>query len=160
MFFKKKKKNTPEKVEASEVVKLKPLRYPPKILIGWAEAISGNEKLRDWFLESDQYKELGLTVHALLLKDDARDWLMKNGFAHLMAMVNGAEGNQEAIHWLEKANFQILKNVALAGDRDDDALKWLINNGHQEFAIVAQRIRVLKDQIEERHNDIHSIGRD
>lgn len=161
MFFKrKKKKETIESVPASEVVKLKPLNYPPKILVGWAEAISGNTKLRDWFLESDEYKELGMSVHALLLKDDARDWLMKNGYAHLMAMINGAEGNADAIHWLDKANFQILKHVALAGDRDEKALTWLVDKGHREFAIVAQRIRVLKDQIEDTHNDIHSFGKD
>lgn len=162
MFFKKKKnkENDIETVQAADVVKLKPLKYPPKILIGWAEAIGGNTALRDWFLASDEYKELGMSIHALLLRDEARDWLMKNGYAHLMAMINGAEGNTDAIHWLDKSNFQVLKHVALAGDRDENSLKWLIKNKHQEFAIVAQRIRVLKDQIEDTHNDIHSFGRD
>mgnify|MGYP000604445841 FL=1 len=159
MFFKKKKKKE-ENVEVTEVVKLKPLNYPKKILVGWAEAIGGNTDLRDWFLSSEEYKELGMCVHALLLKDDARDWLMKNGYAHLMAMVNGAEGNADAIHWLNKVNFQVLKHVALAGDRDEKSINWLIKNGHQEFAMVAERIRVLKDQIEDTHNDIHSFGKD
>ncbi len=159
MFFKKKKKKE-ENVEVTEVVKLKPLNYPSKILVGWAEAIGGNTDLRDWFLSSEEYKELGMCVHALLLKDDARDWLMKNGYAHLMAMVNGAEGNADAIHWLNKVNFQVLKHVALAGDRDEKSINWLIKNGHQEFAMVAERIRVLKDQIEDTHNDIHSFGKD
>tara|TARA_B110000046_G_C12894677_1_gene355899 strand:+ start:96 stop:572 length:477 start_codon:yes stop_codon:yes gene_type:complete len=158
MFGRKKKKS--EAADVTEVVKLKPLNYPSKILVGWAEAISGNIELRDWFLSSDQYKELGMCIHALLLKDDARDWLMKNGYAHLMAMINGAEGNKDAIHWLNKANFQVLKHVALAGDRDEKSTNWLIKNGHQEFAMIAERIRVLKDQIEDTHNDIHSIGKD
>jgi hypothetical protein len=157
MLFKRKKKNTP-KVEG--VVKLKQLNYPPKILIGWAEAIGGNKKLTEWFLESPEYRELGMTVYALQLKDDARDWLMKNGFAHLMAMVNGCEGSEEAIHWLDKSNFQVLKHLALAGDGHEVSFKWLVQNGHKEFAIVAQRIKVLKDQIEERNNDIHSFGSD
>ena len=160
-MFGRRKKNKREKMgEVSEVVKLKPLHYPPKILVGWAEAIGGNTDLRDWFLQSDQYKELGICIHALLLKDDARDWLMKNGYAHLMAMINGAEGNADAIHWLDKANFQTLKHVALAGDRDEDSLKWLMDKGHKEFAMIAERIRVLKDQIEDTHNDIHSFGKD
>ncbi|NOQ70470.1 MAG: hypothetical protein GQ574_00625 [Crocinitomix sp.] len=159
MFFKRKKKKE-EEIEVTEVVKLKPLNYPTKILVGWAEAIGGNIELRDWFLSSDQYKELGLVIHALLLKDDAREWLMKNGYAHLMAMVNGAEGNADAVHWLHKANFHVLKHVALAGDGDVDSSNWLIKNKHQEFAMIAERIRVLKDQIEETHNDIHNFGKD
>jgi hypothetical protein len=128
--------------------------------VGWGEAIGGNTALRDWFLDSEDYKELGMTVHALLLKDDAREWLMKNGYAHLMAMINGAEGNKEAIHWLEKSNFEVLKHIALAGDRDQDSLEWLKRNNHFEFAMIAERVRVLKDQIEETHNDVHSINRD
>lgn len=158
MVFRRKKKK--KEAEITKVVKLKPLNYPPKILVGWAEAIGGNTDLRDWFLASNQYRELGLCVHALLLKDDARDWLMKNGYAHLMAMVNGAEGNKDAIHWLDKSNFQTLKHVALAGDRDEDSLKWLIKNNLPEFAMIAEKIRVLKDQIEDTHNDIHSFGKD
>jgi hypothetical protein len=77
MFFKRKKNKS--NYSQPTTVQLKPLNYPAKILVGWAEAIGGNAALRDWFLASDDYKELGMTVHALLLKDDARDWLMKNG---------------------------------------------------------------------------------
>ncbi len=161
MFFKRnKKKKSKKAAEVTEITKLKPLKYPAKILVGWAEAIAGNTDLRDWFLSSNDYKELGVSVHALLLKDDARDWLMKNGYAHLMAMINGAEGNEDAIRWLDKANFQVLKHVALAGDRDEDSFKWLMKNNHIEFAMVAEKIRVLKDQIEDTHNDVHSFGKD
>lgn len=155
MFFKRKKKNNPL-IEG--VVTLKPLNYPPRILIGWAEAIGGNKSLTDWFLESPDYKELGMSVYALQLKDDARDWLMKNGYASLMAMINGCEGNEEAIHWLDKSNLQVLKHLALAGDGHETSFKWLIQNKHHEFALVAQRIKILKDNIEERHNDIHRIS--
>lgn len=157
MFFKKKKKTD---TEISQVVKLKPLNYPPKILVGWAEAIGGNTNLRDWFLASEEYKELGMCVHALLLKEDARQWLMKNGYAHLMAMINGVEGNAEAIHWLEKSNFQTLKHLALAGDGNKDSFEWLLKNNLPEFAMIAEKIRVLKDQIEDTHNDVHSFGKD
>lgn len=157
MFFRKKKKSD---LETSQIVKLKPLNYPPKILVGWAEAIGGNTDLRDWFLASEEYKELGMCVHALLLKEDARKWLMKNGYAHLMAMINGVERNAEAIHWLEKANFQTLKHLALAGDGDADSFEWLLKNNHPEFAMIAEKIRVLKDQIEDTHNDVHTFGKD
>ena len=159
MFGRRKKKKR-EQLEVASTVKLKPLNYPSKILVGWAEAIGGNTELRDWFMASDQYKELGLCIHALLLKDEAREWLMKNGYAHLMAMINGVEGNTDAIHWLDKANFQVLKHVALAGDREVSSANWLLKNGHHEFAMIAERIRVLKDQVEDTHNDIHSFGKD
>lgn len=158
MIFKRKKKK--KEAEITQSVRLKPLRYPPKILVGWAEAIGGNTDLRDWFLASDDYKELGMSIHALLLKDEARDWLMKNGYAHLMAMINGVEGNQEAIHWLDKANFQLLKHVALAADHNKASREWLLKSKYPEFAMIAEKIKVLKDQIEDTHNDIHSFGRD
>lgn len=157
MAFGRKKK---DKTEVTGVVKLKPLRYSPKILIGWSEAIAGNTELRDWFLGSEEYKELGMSVHAIMLKDDAREWLMNNGYAHLMAMINGVEGNKEALHWLEKNNFHLLKHVALASDGHDESFKWLVENNHKEFAIISQRIKVVKDKIEEGHNDIHKFSKD
>src|SRR6056300_304448 len=141
MIFKRKKKK--KEAEITQSVRLKPLRYPPKILVGWAEAIGGNTDLRDWFLASDDYKELGMSIHALLLKDEARDWLMKNGYAHLMAMINGVEGNQEAIHWLDKANFQLLKHVALAADHNKASQEWLLKSKYPEFAMIAEKIKVL-----------------
>lgn len=156
-MFGRKKKN---KAEVTGVVKLKPLNYPPKILLGWAEAIGGNTELRDWFLASDQYKELGMSVHAILLKDDARDWLMKNGYAHLMAMINGVEGNKEALHWLELNGFHTLKHIALAADGHEDSFDWLVANKKEEFAMISQKIKVVKDEIEENHNDIHKFSRD
>jgi hypothetical protein len=155
MFFRKKKK---EEVEGP--VKLKPLRYPPKILLGWAEAISGNKDLLEWFLESPDYKELGMFVYALHLKEDARQWLMKNGYAHLMAMINGVERNKEALHWLEKSGFHTLRHVALSGDGNEESFKWLMNNGHPEFAMISKRIEKVKDEIEDSHNDVHKFGLD
>jgi hypothetical protein len=155
MFGRKKKK-----VEITGIVKLKPLNYPPKILIGWSEAIAGNKELTDWFLASPDYKELGMAVFAIRLKDDARDWLMKNGYAHLMAMINGVEGNKEALHWLEQNNFQTLKHLAMAADGEETSMAWLINNKQHEFALVAQKIKIIKDNIEASHNDVHKISVD
>ncbi len=151
--------NRKKKEPVVGAVKLKPLNYPPKIIIGWGEAIGGNDKLRDYFLQSEDYKELGMFCYAIRLKDDAREWLMKNGYAHLMAMINGVEGNKEALHWLEKSGFQVLKHIALAGDGDPNSTEWLRKN-HKEFAIVAQRINTVKQEIEDNHNDVHKFGMD
>ena len=62
--------------------------YPIKIVLAWAEAVSGNEGIRTWLMENG-YPELGLFVHALNNQDEARTWLMQNGFPHLMALING-----------------------------------------------------------------------
>ena len=44
--------------------------YPPKILVAWGEAISGNGEIRDWLIKNG-YPELGLFTFALRNKDDA-----------------------------------------------------------------------------------------
>ena len=159
MIFRK-KKIKPEETPVPGPVKLKPLRYHPKILLGWAEAIGGNKALRDWFMESPDFKELGVFVFALHLKQDAREWLVKNGYAHLMALINGVEGNKTAIAWLEKNNFEVLKHVALSGDGNEKSFQWLKDNGHPEFAMISKKIELIKDEIEANHNDPHKFGLD
>lgn len=154
-----KKKSKPEFKFDGEI-KLKPLKYHPKILLGWAEAIGGNKDLLHWFLESPDYKELGIFVYALHLKEEARAWLMKNGYAHLMAMINAVEGNKAALSWLEKNKMHVLKHVALSGDGDENSFKWLKENGHPEFAMISKKIEIIKDEIERNHNDPHKFGLD
>lgn len=136
---------------------VKPLVYPAKIMLAWGEAISGNTKIRDWLIQNG-YQELGIFVYALHLKDDARKWLMENGYPHLMAMINGVERNEKALVWLHKNNFPVLEKMALAADGYEDALNWLLDNGHKEFAMIAKRIEVIKDQIEANNNDPHRIS--
>jgi hypothetical protein len=157
-MFWKKKKNDPLNFEGG--IKLKPLKYHPKILLGWAEAIGGNKDLLEWFMQSPEYKELGIFVYALHLKEDARQWLLKNGYAHLMAMINAVERNKVALQWLEKNNFHVLKHVALSGDGDEASFQWLLDNGHQEFAMISKKIEQVKDDIEDSHNDVHKFGLD
>ncbi len=133
--------------------------YPAKILIAWGEAISGNKDIRD-FLIANGYPELGLFAHALRNQDDAREWLMANGFPHLMALINGAEGNPNALLWLKKYDLDILEKMARVGDNDENALLWLLKNGFADFANIAQRIRRVKNSIEEGNNDVHRISAD
>jgi hypothetical protein len=142
-----------------EKANLKPLSYPPKILIAWAEAIGGNKDIRDWLMDNG-YKELAMFTFAVRNKDEARKWLMENGYAHLMAMINAVERNQVALKWLQHFNFTVLEKMALSGDGDDEAHQWLIANGHREFAYVAKKIQYIKDQIEDNNNDPHRISPD
>ncbi len=133
--------------------------YPAKVLLAWAEAIGGNKKIREWLTEHG-YPELGVFTFALRNKEDAKTWLAKNGFEHLAATIAGAEGNKSAVDWLEKYKFDILAKVALSGDGSKEAFMWLLANGHKEMALVAKRIQLVKEQIEEDNNDVHKISSD
>jgi hypothetical protein len=132
--------------------------YPAKVLMAWAEAIGGHTELRDWLIKNG-YPELGIFTYALHLKTDAREWLMKNGHPHLLAVITGVEGSKQALDWLEHNHFTILKRVALAGDGNEDVLHGLINDGHRELAMVAQRIHTVKTRIDEDNTDPHKFSR-
>lgn len=128
-------------------------------MIAWAEAIGGNKDLRDWLIAND-FPELGLFVFALHNKQDARMWLMENGFEHLMALINGAEGNEGARLWLRKFGWDVLEKMARAADNDDDALAWLMAGDMRDMALIAQRMRFVKNEIETNNNDVHRISPD
>lgn len=138
---------------------IKPLDYEPKILVAWGEAITGNNKFRDWLIVNG-FRELGLFTYALRNKADARDWLMKNGYPHLLALICGVERNKSALRWLQKNNFDILFHMALAGDGDEASYQWLLQHNQQAYAMIAKKIEYVKDQIEEDNNDPHHISFD
>jgi len=152
-FWKKEKK---EKIEGK--LKVKPLNYPAKVIMVWAEAISGDKKLLEVLMKSE-YKELGIFVYALNNKDDARVWLMKNGYPHLMALINGVEGNTNALNWLKQNKFELLYHIAKTGDGDEDSFKWLLQVD-KEMAMIAKKIEFIKDQIELDNNDVHKISKE
>ena len=57
--------------------------------------------------------------------------------------------------WLEKNNFNVLKQMALAGDSDEEAFNWLICNGHREFAMLAKKMEQVKIDIDNDNSDVH-----
>ncbi|MEO0403897.1 MAG: hypothetical protein AAF193_03405 [Bacteroidota bacterium] len=133
------------------------MQYPVKIILAWGEAISGNEEIRDWLIKNG-YPELGLFSYALRNKQDARDWLMENKFPHLMALINATEGLAEARKWLQQHQFQLLLLIALSADNDDNALEELKKLPQKEWAMIALKIRAIKNRIESENNDIHKIS--
>ena len=155
------KKKTPSTDFNSGPVKamMKPLNYHPKIVLAWAKAIDGNKDLLKW-LKSNGYPELVFASSAIHLKNDARDWLMENGYPHLMAMINAAEGNEKAQNWLKKHNLDLLYHIAMAVEHENSSWIWLKKNSTPDIFILAQTITKVKDNIEEKHNDIHSFGDD
>jgi hypothetical protein len=48
--------------------------------------------------------------------------------------------------------------MARAADNSEDALLWLFDNGYQDMATVALRIRKVKNDIEENNSDVHRIS--
>lgn len=135
------------------------IEYPVKIIIAWGEAISGNAKIRDWLI-ANGYPELGLFSFALRNDKNARKWLIDNQFPHLMALINGCEGNPNALLWLEKYDLPVLGKMARAADNDDEALYWLKQLKDPEWAVIAEKMRIVKNQIEFDNNDVHRISSD
>ncbi len=133
-------------------------QYPSKILIAWSEAINGNRKIREWLMRNG-YKELGVFTYALNNKEDARQWLFKHE-PHLMALINGAEGKDDAIEWLQKYGFTTLAYMARAGDGYEEAFQWLLDQRLRDLYIVAKRIKQVKFDIEDDHNDPHKLSVD
>lgn len=135
------------------------LNYPSKIILAWVKALEGNSDLSKFLLENG-YEELFHTTNAIKLKQEARDWLMNNGYPHLMAMVNAAEGNESAQRWLQVHGFELLFHVALAVDDEMESFAWLKANSSPDIFLLARTIKKLKDQIEFNHNDMYSFGKD
>ncbi len=130
-------------------------QYTEKILIAWGEAISGNSEIRDWLMKNG-YPELGLFCFALYFDEEATKWLMKNA-PHLLATIHAVEGKKGALPWLQKNNFSLLYKVAKASDGNKDEMRWLMQNDPL-FAALSQRIKKVKDDIEEKNNDVHHWG--
>jgi hypothetical protein len=161
-IFKKKDKETkPISQETTPMSKvaMKPMNYSSMIILAWAKAIEGDATLQKWLSENG-YRELYLAALAIYLQDDARDWLVENGYPHLMAMINAAEGNKAAGQWLLQHNFETLYHIAKAVDHEDESWLWLQKHGTQDIFILAKSIQIIKDKIEETHNDPHWINRD
>lgn len=155
MFNHLKKKRITE-TEPSKLV-LTPVQYHPKIVLAWSKAIEGNKEILTW-LSKNGYEELAVACWAIRLNNEARSWLMTNGFPQLMAFINASEGSESAIKWLEKHDMQVYLHMALAIDGDLDAFRWLQKNTTPDVFILTKSIERVKDEIEERHRDVHKFG--
>ncbi len=155
-WLKRVKSEVPSKYSETKRI-INPGEYPAKVILAWSKAVEGNQKLMQWLSENG-YRELAVSCWAINLEDDARAWLMDNGYPHLMAFINAAEGNTKALNWLEKHGFQTYAKMALAIDGDQDAYFWLQKHVYPEIFILTKSIEQAKDAIEERHRDIHKYG--
>lgn len=137
----------------SKKLSTKGIAYDVKILLAWGESISGNKKITDFLMKN--VPELGLFYYALRNEVRAQKWLMEHKQPHLMALINGIEGNSEALQWLKKHGFEVMYEMALIGDGDQEAYQKLANSEFKVYAMLAKKMEIVKDQIEERNNDPH-----
>lgn len=143
----------------TEIVPMKPIDYPAKIILAWAKAIDGNSDILLW-LKENGYPELAMATYAIHLKEEAREWLPKNGYPQLMAFINASEGNEKAQRWLLINDMMLLYHMSQAIENEQESWEWLSKNVTADLFLLTQTIKKVKDQIEENHNDIHSFRKD
>lgn len=151
------KKGGVEKSKA--IVAFSSFNYPPKIILAWIKALEGNQDLAKFLLDNG-YEEIFFLNQALMLKQEARDWLMHNGYPHLMAFVNAAEGNESAQKWLQVHGFELLYYSSIAIDDDNTGFDWLKKNSDEFIFGLVKAMKKVKDNIEFNHNDMYSFGKD
>jgi len=157
MFFGLFKKKESAQSQVKSVVVVNPTQYHPKIVLAWSKAVEGNKTILEW-LAKNGYEELAVACWAIRLESDARNWLMKNGHPHLMAFINAAEGNSSAQRWLVRHNLMQYAYMAKAIDGDIEAYHWLLKNSSPDVFILTKAIERVKDNIEEKHRDVHHFG--
>jgi hypothetical protein len=135
------------------------LTYPSLVILAFAKAVEGNKELQTW-LQENGYPELFMAAHAIRLQDPARQWLIKNGYPHLLAMIAAAEGDEKAQKWLKQYDYMVLYHIAMAVEHEKESWFWLRQNSSPELIILTKSIQMIKDQIEENHNDVHAIHKD
>jgi hypothetical protein len=154
-YFRRNKKEVTDR----KPIELKAIQYEPKIILAWAKAIEG-DKVIQLGLKENGYPELFHATEAIFLNQVSRDWLIANGYGQLMAMVNAAEGLTEASEWLATHKFELLFHIGRAVDHNPESWVWLKKFTTPDLFMLAKSIQFIKDQIEENHGDIHSMGKD
>ena len=84
-------------------------------------------------------------------------WLLKNNYAHLLALIHGVEGKTDAWYWLKKNEFTTLFHMARGGDSWKESLDWLKERDKILYGITLQMEKI-KDEIDEKNNDPHKIN--
>ena len=131
-------------------------KYPIKVLVAWGEAISGKKEFVDIMFDL-KCPELGHFCYALRNNDQARQWLLKHGFPHLVALIEGAEGKEEAIKWLSDNEYTTLKHMAMAIDGNKFSLNYF-NDANKFLAVLTGKMKFVKDKIEDDNQDPHKIN--
>ena len=125
-------------------------------MVAWGEAISGNKDFVGILFDL-KYPELGHFCYALRNNIEAQKWLLKNGFPHLTALIEAAEGSEKALNWLEKNNYTALKHMALAIDGEVSSLNYFVDK-NKVIAVLTSKMKFVKDNIEDDNQDPHKLN--
>jgi hypothetical protein len=132
------------------------IRYEPKILIAFVEAIARNAKIHRW-LTRNGYPELGALAASLQADAEAFDWLIKHKYPHFAAFSNAIDLDKKAKLWLLKNKFPFLHLLVDACFLEEYAIKYLKSKDLQIFIIMSFKIRELKTQQQRDYEDYHKI---
>ena len=75
-----------------------------------------------------------------------------------MALIECAEGREQACQWLVKFDFALLEKVARIADNDESAAQWMLEHDEKSLLRLALRIRTVKNDIQSKHDDMHFIS--
>lgn len=75
-----------------------------------------------------------------------------------MAMIECAEGREQACQWLVKFDYALLEKVARIADNDEGALQWMMEQDEKSLLRLALRLRTVKNEIQSKHDDMHFIS--
>ncbi len=121
------------------------LEYPKKVILALGEAITGNKKILQWFLDN-QYPELAAYASAVRGSDDAVQWLVKNKFPELAALDAALSKDAKAYQWLHKYNFTFYILLAEACQGKPLALVRLKKEPEMEvFFLLAMKTKYFFD---------------
>jgi hypothetical protein len=126
--------------------------YPPKILLAFGEAISGNYKIHEWLLKNG-YQELAALASSLQADIPAFEWLMKNGFPQYAAFSNAIDNDEGALNWLRQHKFTMMALIVDAAWLRKPSMLYLKKKKHDIYLRLAFKIRQLK---EDQHRDYNS----
>lgn len=145
LFGKKRIKATSDENKKPKYVQIKPLSYPPKIILAWNECLKGNTDITNWLLQNG-FQELVITTSIIHQEESGETWLMQNGYPHLLAFAHAIEDDEEALRWLEVNKMDKLYRMALACMYNNAAWDWVKGNCSEDLVLLCSTIRLLLKQ--------------
>ncbi len=138
-------------------VSMKPFVLHPKECLAWIQALEGNIDFLGW--AKLEREDIYHATKAIFLENDSRDWLVKNGYPQIMAMIHAAEGDVKAQAWLKQFKMDELYHMAMAVEDEAESWNWLKMHSTEAVFLLTKAIKKRKDDIEHNHNDIHTFNK-
>jgi hypothetical protein len=141
-LFNNKPANSEQRTANSDMQDL--LKYPPKILVAFGEAVMDNKEIQNWLLKNG-YPELAALAFSIRGSDEAFTWLMKNGHLSLAALDSAIDEDPKAYQWLLDNNVPNHIVFADACQGKKEAIEWLLRKRLLPVFRITQVIRKLRD---------------